>query len=330
MSMTPNRLPSWTTSGPSISVLPNRSTSLSCYLLLLEPCIYWKPPGQLGQAIHSLLRIAADKETLIITLLILIFATLGTIGFGEGGIPFIPLAATVVMGMGYDRMTGFATAAGGLAVGFTAGAVNFYTTGVAQMITGLPLYSGLFFRLISFVVLVIITILYVVYFAKQVKNDPTKSVVAQEYIQQLADAKTTDAIEGEPFTTRRKIALLGRVVQLVVSVYGAINLGWAMAELSALYIIYAIFLVIVLKIKPNEAAANFGKGAMRLLPAALAIGFTRSVVVLMNQAKIVDTAVHALAQFLNNKPMIISLFVIYLAIIFFNFFVVSGDRKSVV
>ena len=50
----------------------------------------------------------------------------------KGGIPFIPLAVSVIMGMGYDRMTGFATAAGGLAVGFTAGAVNFYTTGVAR------------------------------------------------------------------------------------------------------------------------------------------------------------------------------------------------------
>lgn len=69
---------------------------------------------------------------------------------------------------------------------------------------------------------------------------------------------------------------------------------------------------------------------MRLLPAALAIGFARSVVVLMNQAKIVDTAVHALARFLNNKPMIISLFVIYLAIIFFNFFVVSGSDKAMI
>lgn len=210
-----------------------QSVDIIVMLLIVVGALYLlETSGAIGAAIHSLLRIAAGKETLIISLLILIFATLGTIGFGEGGIPFIPLAATVVMGMGYDRMTGFATAAGGLAVGFTAGAVNFYTTGVAQMITRLPLYSGLFFRLISFVVLVIITILYVVYFAKQVKNDPTKSVVSEEYIQQLADAKTADAIEGEPFTTRRKIALLGLVVQLVVSVYGAINQGWAMSELS--------------------------------------------------------------------------------------------------
>lgn len=234
------------------------------------------------------------------------------------------------MGMGYDRMTGFATAAGGLAVGFTAGAVNFYTTGVAQMITGLPLYSGLSFRLFSFVILVAITIAYVLLYAKKVKAHPEKSIVSAEYQEQLAQSQGEADFERLEFTPRQKIALLGLVAVLIVSVYGAINLGWAMAELSAMYIIYAIFLVIVLGLKPNEAAANFGKGAMRLLPAALAIGFARSVVVLMNQAKIVDTAVHGLAQFLNNKPMVLSLLIICLAIIIFNFFVVSGSGKAMI
>src|SRR5699024_1040832 len=84
--------------------------------------------GAIDAGIHKLLKIADGKEKFIISALLIMFAIMGTIGFGEGGIPFIPLAMAVVIGMGYDKMTAFATATTGLAIGFTAGAVNFYTT----------------------------------------------------------------------------------------------------------------------------------------------------------------------------------------------------------
>ncbi|CAM5469170.1 YfcC family protein OS=Lysinibacillus sphaericus OX=1421 GN=LS41612_14495 PE=4 SV=1 [Lysinibacillus sphaericus] len=89
--------------------------------------------GAIAAGIHKLLSIAAGKEKLIIITLLILFSVLGTIGFGEGGIPFIPLAMAVVMGLGYDRITAFAIPTVGLAIGFTSGVVNFYTTGVKSI-----------------------------------------------------------------------------------------------------------------------------------------------------------------------------------------------------
>src|SRR5699024_10484890 len=112
---------------------------------------------------------------------------------------FIPLSMAVVMGMGYDRITAFATATVGLAVGFSAGAVNFYTTGVSQSIVGLPIYSGITFRIVSLVVFIVISVLYVLRYANKTKVDPTKSIVYEEYIEQLEDTKEAD-YEEEKFT----------------------------------------------------------------------------------------------------------------------------------
>ncbi|WP_391118963.1 YfcC family protein [Psychrobacillus sp. L3] len=307
-----------------------QSADIIVMLLFASGALYiLEKSGAIAAGIHTLLRVAEGKEKLVIIALITLFSILGTIGFGEGGIPFIPLAMAVVMGMGYDRITGFATSTIGLAIGFSAGAVNFYTTGVSQTIVGLPIYSGVGFRLISLVIFLVISVLYILRYAKKTKADPSKSLVATEYIEQLKDANKAE-YEEEEFTLSRKIALLGLVAVLVGGAFGAIKLGWGMPELSAVYVIYAVFLVIVLKIKPSDAAVMFGTGAAVLLPTGLAIGFARSVMILMNQAQIIDTAVHSLSGLLNNTSTIITLLVLFLVVIFFNFFVVSGSGKAVI
>lgn len=285
--------------------------------------------GAIAAGIHKLLSIAAGKEKLIIITLLILFSVLGTIGFGEGGIPFIPLAMAVVMGLGYDRITAFAIPTVGLAIGFTSGVVNFYTTGVSQTIVGLPIYSGLAFRIVALMVFVIISIIYILRYANKTKEDPSKSIVATEYLEELENSKTAE-YEEEEFTLSRKLALVGLVLVLVGSAFGAIKLGWGMPELSAVYAIYAIILVLILKLKPSEAAETFGIGAARLLPTGLAIGFARSVMILMTQAQIIDTAVHSLSNLLSNTGTIITLLVLFIVVIFFNFFVVSGSGKAII
>ncbi|WP_162805810.1 YfcC family protein [Sporosarcina sp. PTS2304] len=307
-----------------------QSADIIVMLLFASGALYiLETSGAIAAGIHKLLRVAAGKEKLIIIALLVLFSIMGTIGFGEGGIPFIPLAMAVVMGMGYDRITAFATATVGLAIGFTAGVVNFYTTGVSQTVVGLPIYSGLSFRIVSLVIFVAISIVYILRYANKTKLDPTKSIVFEEYREQLADNKEAE-YEEETLTLSRKIALLGLVGVLIGSAFGAIKLGWGMPELSAVYAIYAVFLVIILRLKPSEAAANFGTGAARLLPTGLAIGFARSVMILMTQAKIIDTAVHSLSELLLNTGMVITLLVLFLVVIFFNFFVVSGSGKALI
>ena len=77
---------------------------------------------------------------------ILSLVVFGVLGYGEAAYPFYPLAVTIGFALGYDRMVGTALAIVGSTVGFTSGLMNTFTTGVAQQIVGLPLFSGIGFR----------------------------------------------------------------------------------------------------------------------------------------------------------------------------------------
>lgn len=166
--------------------------------------------GTLTAGIHMLLQRLKGKEFSGVVIFYTIFAIFGVLGLGEGAYPFYPLITVVIMAMGYDRMMGAGVAILGSTVGFMAGAVNMFTTGIAQQLVGLPLFSGIELRLIGFVLFYLIGIFYLYFYARRIKKDPQRSFTAQEYLSR----KETEQQEEKtvPMTMHRKIALAAFLV----------------------------------------------------------------------------------------------------------------------
>lgn len=308
-----------------------QSGDIIVMLLLAVGSIYLvEKSGAIAAGIHKLLEMSQGKELLLICILTLVFTIMGAIGFGEGGLPFIPLAVSIVTAMGYDKITGMATAMAGMAVGFASGVLNLYTTGIGQSIVGLPLYSGISYRIVVLAVFYVITMTYIVSYARKTKADPSKSVVANNYMEQLNQSSQEVKQEKVEFTLKRKLALISLLAVFILQAFGAIKLKWGLPQMSALYLILAFILVLIFKWSPSKACVDFAHGASRLLPAALAIGLARSVMVLMTQAKIIDTAIYELAAILDGKGPFATLLLIYISVIIFNFFVISGSGKAVI
>lgn len=85
-----------------------------------------------------------------------------------------------------------------------------FTTGIAQQLVGLPLFSGIELRLIGFVLFYLIGIFYLYFYARRIKKDPQRSFTAQEYLSR----KETEQQEEKtvPMTMHRKIALAAFLV----------------------------------------------------------------------------------------------------------------------
>src|SRR5699024_6864629 len=78
---------------------------------------------------------------------------------------------------GFDSMVGVAMVLVGVYAGFTAAFLNPFTVGVAQGIAELPLFSGMGFRMIVWVVFLLITVVYVMIYARKVKKNPELSIM---------------------------------------------------------------------------------------------------------------------------------------------------------
>lgn len=283
--------------------------------------------GAFGAGINMILKKTKGREFSVVCIFYTIFVVFGVLGYGEAAYPFYPLAVTIGFALGYDRMVGTALAIVGSTVGFTSGLMNTFTTGVAQQIVGLPLFSGIGFRAAGLVVFYIIGLIGLYTYCRKIKKNPTLSLMSEEYMNQ----KQEDHTEGmEEMNIRRALGLLVFLGIIIVQGFGCIRLGWSFAQIAAIYVIMGILLSIIFRFGPSEACQLFCKGAIRVFAAAFAVGLAQSVVVLMNQACIMDTIVHGMSQLLENRSAILALLIIFVFVTLFNFLVVSGSGKAVI
>ena len=283
--------------------------------------------GAFGAGINMILKKTKGREFSVVCIFYTIFVVFGVLGYGEAAYPFYPFAVTIGFALGYDRMVGTALAIVGSTVGFTSGLMNTFTTGVAQQIVGLPLFSGIGFRAAGLVVFYIIGLIGLYTYCRKIKKNPTLSLMSEEYMNQ----KQEDHTEGmEEMNIRRALGLLVFLGIIIVQGFGCIRLGWSFAQIAAIYVIMGILLSIIFRFGPSEACQLFCKGAVRVFAAAFAVGLAQSVVVLMNQACIMDTIVHGMSQLLENRSAILALLIIFVFVTLFNFLVVSGSGKAVI
>lgn len=84
--------------------------------------------GAINAGIYALVDKFKKFDLLLITILTIIFSLFGAIGMGEAGMVLVPLAVTLGLALGYDKMVGTAAGMLGLGVGFTSGVLNAFTT----------------------------------------------------------------------------------------------------------------------------------------------------------------------------------------------------------
>lgn len=120
-------------------------------------------------------------EPLILTLIWLMFSIFGAVfGMSEETIAFIIVLVPLAISMGYDSITGVASVFVAAGIGFAGAILNPFTIGIAQGISGLPLFSGLEYRLICWIILNAVSLAFFLRYAAKVRKNPTTSPVYEQ------------------------------------------------------------------------------------------------------------------------------------------------------
>ena len=263
--------------------------------------------GAIAAGIGSVTRALQGREIFLIPVLMVLFALGGsTFGMGEETLGFYPIIIVLFLGLGYDTMTAVATIALGAGLGVTASTVNPFATGIASDAAGISISEGIVLRIVMFVVFVAIGIFFVLRYARQVKADPTRSIVAdlRERHQREFLGKQAEQEELPQLTTRRKLILGVFGLAFLILIYAVIpwddlglpfpTLGWWFGELSALFMLAAILIGIIAGYGDQELVSTFIEGARDFLTPALIIAVARGVTVIMKNGLITDTVLNSL------------------------------------
>lgn len=265
-------------------------------------------------------------ENIIIAFVMLLFSLFGAVfGMSEETIAFVVVFIPLAIRMGYDSIVGVCMCYVAAHVGFAGAMLNPFTIGIAQGIAGLPLFSGLEYRLCCWVILTVVGIAFVLWYAHRVKAVPERSPVYR--LDGYWRGRQEDT-EQSVLTTRHALILLLLLLTIVALVVGVLVWHWYIAEISALFLAMGIVAGILDGQGADDIAKLFLAGCKDILSAALVVGLASGIIFILRDGRVIDTLLYGLTRLLAGGGEVVSLGVMYLFQTLLNLVMPSGSAKA--
>lgn len=282
--------------------------------------------GAIDAGIVNIVKRMRGKEKIVIPVLMIVFSLAGAIlGSAEELLPFYPIVIALALALGFDTITGTAIVLLGAGAGFAGAFLNPFTVGIAQGIAGLPLFSGIGFRLISFTIILLTAIIFVYRYANKIQKNPELSLTYEEDQLKRQEFVITDTTV---FTTRHKMVMAVFAIGLVILTFGVVKLGFYITELASMFLIMGIFAGLVGGLPLDKIAGEFVKGAQGLVYGALVIGIATSIMVVMQEGRIMDTIIYSAANLVQGLPPALGGTGMFVVQSFINFIIPSGSGQA--
>ncbi|RSL32425.1 YfcC family protein [Salibacterium salarium] len=287
--------------------------------------------GIIEIAVDRLTRKFKNKSVAVIPILMILFAMVcSLIGTQELSLVYVPVILPLLIALNYDSMTAAGVALIATTAGFTTGVLNPINTGLGQQIAGIPVYTGIGLRGALFIIVIVTGIVWVVRYAKRVQNNPELSLTYEEDHEKRKLYHSTEKTVKPTISSRQKIASVVTVVFFGILVYGVLNQGWFMMEMSGLFIVMGIVVGLIAGLNTTQICEGFNQGFRDVLVGAIIVGVARAVAVVMEEGQIMDTIVNGLGQTVGEIPALFSATGMFVVQLLFNFLVPSGSGQALV
>jgi uncharacterized ion transporter superfamily protein YfcC len=252
--------------------------------------------GTLPAVVGALVRAFAGRGLLLIPIVSLFFATMGALeNMQEEIIPLVPALLLLGSALRIDAVAVVAMSAGAAMVGSAFGPSNPFQAGIALRLAELPPLSGGLLRLGMFVAGTAIWIGWTMRYIKTKGSKGSEGSKGSGGSEGSGSKSSGSGSGGAPLApvpgeTRRHLLILALVLApMAAYVYGALRLGWGFNELSAAFIIGGLAAGLVGGLTLARSVEVFIEGMEALLPAALMVGVARSITLVLEDGRVIDT-----------------------------------------
>lgn len=256
----------------------------------------------------------------LMAVLIFFFMLMGSlVGSFEEVIPMVPILVALSCRLGWDAVTGLAMSLLAAGCGFAAGVANPFTIGVAQGLAGLPMFSGIWLRMLAFVLIYLLLVFFVRTHAKKLEQRGF-AVKEEEGFSRNASMDRALMVFG---------GILGSGILLVLS-SGFLTFlqDYTMIIVALMFLAAGLISVRVSGMRSRALAQAFLSGILIILPSVIMILMAASIKYTMVESHILDTALHGAVTLAQGMPKGSLILFIYLICLVMNFFIPSGSAKA--
>jgi uncharacterized ion transporter superfamily protein YfcC len=243
--------------------------------------------GTLRAIVDWLVSTFGRRRHLAIVMLSVAFAAGGALeNMGEEIIPLVPVLLLLCQGFGYDALTAAAMSIGAAMIGSAFSPLNPFQAGIALKLAQLPLLSGAVLRTGLLLVALALWIWWTIRHAERTRTEPDAEHVPSPH----------------PFDARQRIILLLVAAPFVAYVLGVLKFGWGFNELSAAFFIAGIGVGLVGRLGVQGTVDAYFDGMRSVTAAAVLIGVARSISLVLEDGRVIDTILQSLVTPLASAP----------------------------
>ncbi len=256
----------------------------------------------------------------LMAIIVLFFMLMGSmVGSFEECVPLVPIVVALAVKLGWNKITGVAMSLLAVGCGFAAGVCNPFTVGVAQELASLPMFSGIWLRLVAFALIYGVLLLFLMLYAKKIEKPIEETENAQEFVA----------------TKRKDRALLLFVIIIGIGIALVLSSAFitalqdiSMIIVAVMFLVAGITASLVYGMDIKSFFKTFGIGVLGILPAVLMILMASSIRYTLEEANILDTILHGTVTVADKLPKWVVILFIYLIVLVMNFFISSGSAKA--
>ena len=296
-------------------------TIIAVIILLVVIAAIFSPLNESNVIKYLIEKIAykyGNKKYKLIVILTLVFMLQGSlIGSYEEVVPLVPIIVALSLMIGFDVLLGIGMSLVATGCGFAVGITNPFTIGVAQELAGLPMFSGSWFRILSFVLVYALLLLFLITYAKKIEKKDCMSNFTFEKDERLDRASNAFVI----------ILAIG-VLIVLSSAFIKFLQDYTMIIVMLMFLIAGVVSSILSKIPFKVFAKSALGGILGIIPAIVLILMASSIKYTLTEAKVLDTIMYYSSNIAKSIPRVTVGLFIYLIALILEFFIASGSAKA--
>ena len=275
--------------------------------------------GLMGYMLQKLVHRFGAVRYRLMAVLILFFMAMGSlVGSFEEVVPLVPIVTSLAVGLGWDVLTGVAMSLLAAGCGFAAGVANPFTIGVAQTLAGLPMFSGVWLRLLSFACIYALLLGFVRFHAKRLPERASEK---------MAEAHVPDKHMDRGLLLFALILGAGIAVVLSSGFIPALR-DFTMIIVAVMFLMAGVAAVLATGKGVKWLLKSFLSGLVAIAPSVLMILMAASIRYILVEGKILDSLLHMAVGAAGNMSRAALVLFIYAICLVLNFFIPSGSAKA--
>ena len=256
----------------------------------------------------------------LMALIVFFFMALGAmVGSFEECVPLVPIVVALSISLGWDNIVGIAMSMLAVGCGFASGICNPFTVGVAQQLAGLPMFSGALMRAFAFILIYILLIAFIYFYAKKIERPVECEDTEHSFV---CNSRTDKALSC--FATILGIG----IASIIASGFIPALADYTMIIVAVTFLISGITSTLVAGMKLSELGKTSLDGIVSILPAVVMILMASSIKFTLEEAHVLDRILHEVIKISEALPSFAVILFIYLIVLVMNFFIPSGSAKA--